>query len=86
MSIELTVLIAVIGIILSIATFFSGRYASQTKKGHEEGSIEAKLDAVGRDVRDIKEDLTAIRQEQGDLRDRITTLETIIKMSEKVQR
>ena len=86
MSIELTILIAVIGVILSIATFFSGRYASQNKKGQDEGKIEAKLDAVGRDVRDIKEDLTAIRQEQGDLRDRITTLETIIKMSEKVPR
>ena len=79
-NVEITVLISVLGLVASIATFFFGRLTAAKNQGEQSGIIITEVRQVAKDVRDIKEDLADLRQEQGELRDRITKLETIVEI------
>ncbi len=80
MTVELGILIALGGFLLSAATFFIGRRSAARSDGKAEGVLLTEVRQIGGDVRDIKADITLIKAEQGDLRDRLTRLETRVEM------
>ncbi len=54
MTIEITVLLSVLGVAVSVATFFIGRMTSVKKSGEQQGRLELKLEHMAEDIKEIK--------------------------------
>lgn len=76
MKLDITIMISVIGVVLSVSTFLLGRLSHNKAAGKDEGVLLAEVRQIGDDVRGIKSDISVMRTEQSDMRDRLTRLET----------
>lgn len=83
MTIELTILLSVISV--SCAVFFGFKSYSRTNDKElsnrvaQETKVDMKLDEIGRNVSDIKYDISATKKEVQQLRENIVTLEASCK-------
>lgn len=68
MNINITVLIAVLGLILSVITFFVGQKKASADDGQEFGEFMGEIRA---DIRNIKEDIKEIKNDRERLKDEI---------------
>lgn len=87
MTIELTVLIAVIGCALSVGTFFVGRLTAAQASGQADGELKAdvkyirtSVDKHEKKLDDVIESYAGVRLELEELKGRINALEQKVKM------
>ena len=72
---ELTVLISVIGVALSVATFFIGRTTASRNDGKQEGQILTELGYIKSGVDDTKRKLEGMEKNYHSLEGRVARLE-----------
>lgn len=63
MTIELGILIAIIGVCLSVSTFFIGRQSAAKKSGEREGVLNTNMEYLKKAVDDIKSEQKEIKSE-----------------------
>ena len=87
MTIELSVLIAVLGFALSVGTFFIGRVTSAKKSGQQDGEMQANVrhikdtvDKQDKKLNDIAENYSDLKDEIAKLKERLHVLEERVKM------
>ena len=76
MKIEITILISVIGLALSVGTFLIGRTTAAKNGGKEQGEVLTRLDSIDEKVGKIDTSLESLNKQLGEQRDRITRIET----------
>lgn len=76
MSVDLTVVIGLLGCAVSVGSFFFGRTTAAEKAGKNEGEILTEIRNINCGIDEIKVRFNAIEEQQGKQRDRITRLET----------
>jgi len=79
MSIELSIIIAIVGVVLSVVTFVIGRQTSSKNDGREMGEILTKIGYMQGSLDDIKTEIKGQRGVSEDLTLRVTTLEGKLK-------
>ena len=76
MKVEITILISVIGLALSVGTFLIGRTTAAKNGGKEQGEVLTRLDSIDEKVGKIDTSLESLNKQLGEQRDRITRIET----------
>ena len=76
MKVEITILVGLIGLAASIASFFSGRKSAARDDGKEQGEVLTRLDSIDEKVGKIDTSLESLNKQLGEQRDRITRIET----------
>lgn len=72
---ELTVLISVIGVVLSVGTFFIGRTTASRNDGKQEGQILTELGYIKSGVDDMKRKMENLEKNYHNLDGRVLRLE-----------
>lgn len=83
MTIELTVLIAVIGCGLSIGTFFIGRVTAAKNNGQQTGQVLTELGYIKKGIDGLERDIKEIKRQYTDLDVRVSKLEEAIRIYHK---
>ncbi len=83
MAIELSILIAVGGILLSAATFFAGRMTAAKKDGRENGQVLTELGYIKKGIDGLERDIKEIKRQYTDLDVRVSKLEEAIRIYHK---
>lgn len=76
MTLDITILISVIGLALSVGTFFVGRTTAAKSAGKQDGAVLTKLDSIGEKIGKLETTMNTINVQLGEQRDRITRIET----------
>ena len=79
MSIELSIIIAIVGVVLSVVTFVIGRQTSSKNEGFKSGKIEAHIENIEKGINEIKADMKEYSRDAKDLESRVGALEEKIK-------
>lgn len=66
----------IVGLITSAVTFIIGRKSAAHDDGERDGNVMTKLDSIYDSVNKIENRISNIESQNGELRDRITRLET----------
>ena len=77
---NLSVIVGVAGLVLSLATFAIGRLTAARSNGKQEGTLISEVKQIGKDVKEMKNDVSEMKTEYGLLRDRVTIIETKMQM------
>ena len=80
MEISVTVLIAVMGFAVSVATFFIGRLSAAKNSGKEDGIMLTEIGYIKSGVDDMKRKMEQTDKHYNDLDKRVTTLERTVEM------
>lgn len=83
MTIELTVLIAVIGCGLSVGTFFIGRVTAAKNNGQQTGQVLTELGYIKKGIDGLERDIKEIKRQYTDLDVRVSKLEEAIRIYHK---
>lgn len=75
MQIDVSVLIAICGFALSVATFFIGRTTSAKNAGQQTGQVLTELGYIKKGVDGVERKLDELQKNYGELKDRVTKLE-----------
>lgn len=75
MTIEITVLIAVIGCALSVGTFFIGRTTAARDDGRENGQVLTELGYIKKGIDGLEKDIKEIKDQYAALDVRVSKLE-----------
>lgn len=67
----ISILIAVLGLVVSIAAFFLGRFTSHKEEGKETGAIKESLEYIKKGMDEMKEELRALKDGQSSMRAQI---------------
>lgn len=65
-----------IALLLNVLSFFGGRKSAAHDDGERDGNVMTKLDSICDSVNKIENRISNIESQNGELRDRITRLET----------
>lgn len=80
MNIDVNILIAVGGILLSAATFFAGRMTAAKKDGQENGQVLTELGYIKKGIDGLERDIKEIKRQYTDLDVRVSKLEEAIRI------
>lgn len=80
MSIDMTVLIAVIGSVVSVAAFFVGRMTAAKTSGQEYGVMLTDIGYIKSGIDDMKKKMEQSDKRYIDLAERVTALEEVVKI------
>lgn len=83
MTVEITVLIAVIGCALSVGTFFVGRMTAAKNDGRENGQVLTELGYIKKGIDGLEKDIKEIKRQYTDLDVRVSKLEEAIRIYHK---
>lgn len=83
MTIELSVLIAVIGCALSVGTFFVGRVTAAKSSGQQTGQVLTELGYIKKGIDGLEKDIKEIKQQYTDLDVRVSRVEEAIRIYHK---
>lgn len=75
MTVDITVLIAVLGFALSVGTFFVGRMTAAKKDGRENGQVLTELGYIKRGIDGLEKDIKEIKDQYASLDVRVSRLE-----------
>lgn len=75
--------ISIIGLALSIATFFLGRFASHQAAGEKNGYLASDIGYIKAGIDDLKSEVRAIKSELSELNMRVTRVEESTKQAHK---
>lgn len=75
MQIDVSVLIAICGFALSVATFFIGRTTSAKNAGQQTGQVLTELGYIKKGVDGLERKLDELQKNYGELETRVTKLE-----------
>lgn len=75
--------ISVIGLALSIATFFLGRFASYKATGEKNGYLASDIGYIKAGIDDLKTEVRALKSEMSELNMRLTRVEESTKQAHK---
>lgn len=75
MQIDVSVLIAICGFALSVATFFIGRTTSAKNAGQQTGQVLTELGYIKKGVDGVERKLDELQKNYGELKERVTKLE-----------
>ena len=78
MSVELSVLIAVIGCVLSVGTFIVGRMTAAKSSGQQTGQVLTELGYIKKGIDGLEKDIKEIKRQYTDLDVRVSKLEQAI--------
>lgn len=79
MSVELSVLIAVIGCVLSVGTFIVGRMTAAKSSGQQTGQVLTELGYIKKGIDGLEKDIKEIKRQYTDLDVRVSKLEQAIR-------
>ena len=74
-SISITILIAIIGCIVSVGTFFLGRAKDSEKRGREDGEVKVLLNTIIKNIEDMRVDFRAANLKVDSLSERMVKVE-----------
>ena len=80
---ELTVLISIIGVVLSVSTFFIGRTTASKADGKQEGQILTELGYIKSGVDDMKRKMENMEKSYHNLEGRVARLEERVNIYHK---
>ncbi|WP_264737315.1 type II secretion system protein [Cytobacillus firmus] len=83
MSIELSLLIAVFGVLISFLTYSLNKQKESKVETSQDAKVQAQLEYIGKGVDDIRIDLKANEKQMGALSERVTRLEESSKQAHK---
>lgn len=83
MTIEITVLIAVIGCALSVGTFFIGRTTAARDDGRENGQVLTELGYIKKGIDGLEKDIKEIKDQYAALDVRVSKVEEAMKIYHK---
>ena len=83
MTVEITVLIAVIGCALSVGTFFVGRMTAAKNDGRENGQVLTELGYIKKGIDGLEKDIKEIKRQYTDLDVRVSIVEEAIRIYHK---
>ena len=83
MTIEITVLIAVIGCVLSVGTFFVGRMTAAKNDGRENGQVLTELGYIKKGIDGLEKDIKEIKDQYAALDVRVSKVEEAMKIYHK---
>ena len=83
MTIDLSVLIAIIGAVLSVATFFFGRVSVAKTNGKENGMVLTEIGYIKSGIDDIKQEQREQRNINTEVLTRLTAVEESTKQAHK---
>ena len=83
MTIELTILIAVLGFLISYQTYQLNKNKESRSDVRQSARIEGQLDSIGKGVDDIRIDLKANEKNTALLTERVTRAEESVKQAHK---
>lgn len=83
MSVEISILIAVIGCGLSVGTFFIGRVTAAKTSGQQNGQMLSDLGYIRRGIDGLERKMERIERQYTDLEVRLSKLEEVVKIYHK---
>ncbi|MBO4931802.1 MAG: hypothetical protein J6I42_06420 [Clostridia bacterium] len=83
MTIEITVLIAVLGYALSVGTFFVGRMTAVKNDGRENGQVLTELGYIKKGIDGLEKDIKEIKDQYAALDVRVSKVEEAMKIYHK---
>lgn len=83
MSVEISILIAVIGCGLSVGTFFIGRVTAAKTSGQQTGQVLTELGYIKKGIDGLERDIKEIKRQYTDLDVRVSKLEEAIRIYHK---
>ena len=83
MSIDLTILIAVIGCALSVGTFFVGRVTAAKSSGQQTGQVLTELGYIKKGIDGLEQKMEKMEQQYTKLDVRVSKLEEAIRIYHK---
>lgn len=83
MSIDLTILIAVIGCALSVGTFFIGRVTAAKSSGQQTGQVLTELGYIKKGIDGLEQKMEKMEQQYTKLDVRVSKLEEAIRIYHK---
>lgn len=83
MAVDITVLIAVAGVLLSAATFFIGRTTAAKKDGRENGQVLTELGYIKKGIDGVEKDIKDIKNQYAALDVRVSKVEEAMKIYHK---
>lgn len=83
MSVDITILIAILGFALSVGTFFVGRMTAAKTSGQEYGVMLTDIGYIKSGIDDMKKKMEQSDKRYIDLEKRVTALEEIAKIYHK---
>lgn len=83
MTIEISILIAVIGCGLSVGTFFIGRVTAAKTSGQQNGQMLSDLGYIRRGIDGLERKMERIERQYTDLEVRLSKLEEVVKIYHK---
>lgn len=75
MQIEISILIAAAGLLLSVATYFAGQKNSAKNSGQQTGQVLTELGYIKKGVDGVERKLDELQKNYGELKERVTKLE-----------
>ena len=75
MQVEILILIAAAGLLLSVATYFAGQKNSAKSSGQQTGQVLTELGYIKKGVDGVERKLDELQKNYGELKDRVTKLE-----------
>lgn len=83
MSVEISILVAVIGCGLSVGTFFIGRVTAAKTSGQQNGQMLSDLGYIRRGIDGLERKMERIERQYTDLEVRLSKLEEVVKIYHK---
>ena len=80
MTIDITILIAVLGLALSAAAFFIGRMTAAKTSGQQTGQVLTELGYIKKGIDGLERDIKEIKRQYTDLDVRVSKLEEAIRI------
>ena len=80
MNIDITILIAVLGLALSAAAFFIGRMTAAKTSGQQTGQVLTELGYIKKGIDGLERDIKEIKRQYTDLDVRVSKLEEAIRI------
>lgn len=80
MTIDITILISVLGVVLSVGTFFVGRMTAAKTSGQEYGVMLTEIGYIKSGVDDMKKKMEQSDKRYIDLAERVTAIEEAMKI------
>lgn len=83
MSVDISILIAVLGFALSVGTFFIGRITAAKSSGQQTGQVLTELGYIKKGIDGLERDIKEIKRQYTDLDVRVSKLEEAIRIYHK---
>lgn len=80
MTIDITILISILGVVLSVGTFFVGRMTAAKTSGQEYGVMLTEIGYIKSGVDDMKKKMEQSDKRYIDLAERVTAIEEAMKI------